>query len=118
LPQPELLPSIQKLSIAGYNLFATSDTADFLTKHNVPFKYLEMLSEDSHNEKSEYSLIQHLANNLIDMSINLLPRITIDAPQSSYSSNGYRTRHMAFDVAVPLITNVKECEDARNATSS
>ncbi|KAG6834381.1 Carbamoyl-phosphate synthase [Arthromyces matolae] len=43
----ELLLSIQKLSIAGYNLFATSGTADFLTKHNVPRKYLEMLIEDS-----------------------------------------------------------------------
>jgi carbamoyl-phosphate synthase/aspartate carbamoyltransferase len=31
----ELLPSIQKLSAAGYHIFATSETADFLTEHNV-----------------------------------------------------------------------------------
>ena len=34
----ELLPAIQKLSAAGYNIFATSGTADFLTEHNVPCK--------------------------------------------------------------------------------
>jgi len=34
----EILPSVQKLSAAGYNIFATSGTADFLTEHNVPCK--------------------------------------------------------------------------------
>ena len=34
----EILPSVQKLSVAGYNIFATSGTADFLTEHNVPCK--------------------------------------------------------------------------------
>jgi carbamoyl-phosphate synthase / aspartate carbamoyltransferase len=34
----ELLPSVQKLSAAGYNIFATAGTADFLTEHNVPCK--------------------------------------------------------------------------------
>lgn len=34
----ELLPSVQKLSTAGYNIFATSGTADFLTEHGVPCK--------------------------------------------------------------------------------
>jgi carbamoyl-phosphate synthase/aspartate carbamoyltransferase len=34
----EILPSVQKLHVAGYNIFATSGTADFLTEHNVPCK--------------------------------------------------------------------------------
>ena len=34
----ELLPSVQKLHAAGYNIFATSGTADFLQEHNVPCK--------------------------------------------------------------------------------
>ena len=34
----EILPSVQKLSAAGYNIFATSGTADFLTEHGVPCK--------------------------------------------------------------------------------
>ncbi|KAH9942638.1 carbamoyl-phosphate synthase [Amylocystis lapponica] len=101
----EILPSVQKLHAAGYNIFATSGTADFLTEHNIPCKYLETLGEDSH-QKSEYSLTQHLANNLIDMYINLPSKNHYRRP-ASYASKGYRTRRMAVDFAVPLITNVK-----------
>ncbi|KAI0791409.1 carbamoyl-phosphate synth [Abortiporus biennis] len=103
----ELLPSVQKLHAAGYNIFATSGTADFLTEHNVPCKYLETLPEGSRDEqKSEYSLSQHLANNLIDMYINLPSKNHFRRP-ASYASKGYRSRRMAVDFAVPLITNVK-----------
>ncbi|KAG5634854.1 hypothetical protein H0H81_000508 [Sphagnurus paluster] len=106
----ELLPSIQKLSGAGYNIFATSGTADFLQEHNVPCKYLETLGGESHEkQKSEYSLTQHLANNLIDMYINLPSKNHYRRP-ASYSSKGYHTRRMAVDFAVPLITNVKNAK--------
>ncbi|KAF8590407.1 carbamoyl-phosphate synth [Ramaria rubella] len=101
----EMLPCVQKLLAAGYSLFATSGTADFFTEHNVPCKYLETLP-DGENQKSEYSLTQHLANNLIDMYINLPSKNHYRRP-ASYTSKGYRTRRMAVDFAVPLITNVK-----------
>ncbi|OSD00398.1 carbamoyl-phosphate synth [Trametes coccinea BRFM310] len=101
----EILPSVQRLRAAGYNIFGTSGTADFFTEHGVPCKYLEILPEDS-GEKSEYSLTQHLANNLIDMYINLPSKNHYRRP-ASYASKGYRTRRMAVDFAVPLITNVK-----------
>ncbi|KAF8531734.1 hypothetical protein JB92DRAFT_3080862 [Gautieria morchelliformis] len=101
----EMLPCVQKLLAAGYNLFATSGTADFFTEHNVPCKYLETLPEGE-KQKSEYSLTQHLANNLIDMYINLPSKNHYRRP-ASYTSKGYRTRRMAVDFAVPLITNVK-----------
>ncbi|TFK51491.1 carbamoyl-phosphate synth [Heliocybe sulcata] len=103
----ELLPVVQKLHAAGYNIFATAGTADFFSEHNVPCKYLETLGEDSREEvKSEYDLAQHLANNLIDMYINLPSKNHYRRP-ASYTSKGYRTRRMAIDFAVPLITNVK-----------
>ncbi|KII84749.1 hypothetical protein PLICRDRAFT_45557 [Plicaturopsis crispa FD-325 SS-3] len=106
----EILQSVQKLHAAGYNIFATSGTADFFTEHNVPCKYLETLPEDSRDEqKSEYSLTQHLANNLIDMYINLPSKNHYRRP-ASYTSKGYRTRRMAVDFAVPLITNVKNAK--------
>ncbi|KAJ7641416.1 hypothetical protein FB45DRAFT_1125203 [Roridomyces roridus] len=102
----EILPSVQKLSAAGYNIFATSGTADFLTEHN----YLETLGEDNRDkQKSEYSLTQHLANNLIDMYINLPSKNHYRRP-ASYSSKGYHTRRMAVDFAVPLITNIKNAK--------
>lgn len=70
-------------------------------------QYLETLPEgNTDTEKLEYSLTQHLANNLIDMYINLPSKNNYRRP-ASYASKGYRTRRMAVDFAIPLITNVK-----------
>ncbi|VEU24213.1 DEKNAAC105472 [Brettanomyces naardenensis] len=103
----ELLPYINKMHTLGYNLFATSGTADFIHEHGIPVKYLELLNDDEEDlQKAEYSLTQHLANNLIDLYINLPSANRFRRP-ASYFSNGYRTRRMAVDYAVPLITNVK-----------
>ncbi|KAJ3085036.1 hypothetical protein HK102_000374, partial [Quaeritorhiza haematococci] len=104
----EFLPSVQKLHQMGYKLFATSGTADFIQEHGIPVKYLEDLEDDSNvpQQKLEYSLGQHLANNLIDLYINLPSKNRFRRP-ASYMSRGYRSRRMAVDFAVPLITNVK-----------
>jgi carbamoyl-phosphate synthase/aspartate carbamoyltransferase len=69
-------------------------------------QYLETLGDGGSEDKSEYSLTQHLANNLIDMYINLPSKNHYRRP-ASYASKGYRTRRLAVDFAVPLITNVK-----------
>ncbi|GMG44401.1 unnamed protein product [Ambrosiozyma monospora] len=105
----ELLPSIKKMYELGYSLFATAGTADFIQEHGVPIKYLELLNEDEEEQKAEYSLTQHLANNLIDLYINLPSSNRFRRP-ASYVSKGYRTRRMAVDYAVPLITNVKNAK--------
>jgi carbamoyl-phosphate synthase/aspartate carbamoyltransferase len=44
----EILPSVQKLHSAGYNIFATAGTADFLTEHSVPCKVTPI----SHDRRS------------------------------------------------------------------
>jgi carbamoyl-phosphate synthase/aspartate carbamoyltransferase len=76
----------------------------------INLKYLETLGGGSHDDqKSEYSLTQHLANNLIDMYINLPSKNHYRRP-ASYTSKGYHTRRMAVDFAVPLITNVKNAK--------
>lgn len=67
-------------------------------------QYLDLL-EDTH-ANPEYSLEEHLANNLIDMYINLPSKNNYRRP-ASYESKGYRTRRMAVDFAVPLVNNVK-----------
>ena len=103
----EMLPSVQKLHTLGYNIFATAGTADFLQEHGVPVKYLEALEDDDEaTQKSEYSLKQHIANNLIDLYINLPSKNKYRRP-ASYMSKGYRSRRMAVDFAIPLVTNVK-----------
>ena len=47
-----------------------------------------------------------MANNLIDMYINLPSKNNYRRP-ASYTSKGYRTRRMAVDYAVPLLNNIK-----------
>ncbi|KAJ5690845.1 Protein pyrABCN [Penicillium macrosclerotiorum] len=105
----EMLPSIQKLHNLGYNLFATSGTADFLKENGVPVKYLEILPGQEDDIKSEYSLTQHLSNNLIDLYINLPSSNRFRRP-ANYMSKGYQTRRMAVDYQTPLVTNVKNAK--------
>jgi carbamoyl-phosphate synthase/aspartate carbamoyltransferase len=106
----EMLPSIKKLHDLDYNLFATAGTADFLKENGVPVKYLEHLPDHEEEDmKSEYSLTQHLSNNLIDLYINLPSNNRFRRP-ANYMSKGYRTRRMAVDYQTPLVTNVKNAK--------
>ena len=105
----ELLPSIIKLYKLGYNLFATTGTADYLQEHGIPVKVLEMLSSESEQQKSEYSIPQHLSNNLIDLYINIPSRNNFRRP-ANYMSQGYMSRRLAVDYQIPLVTNVKNAK--------
>ncbi|PWY89803.1 bifunctional pyrimidine biosynthesis protein [Aspergillus heteromorphus CBS 117.55] len=105
----EMLPSIRKLHQIGFNLFATAGTADFLKENGIPVKFLEILPGEEEDIKSEYSLTQHLANNLIDLYINLPSNNRFRRP-ANYMSKGYRTRRMAVDYQTPLVTNVKNAK--------
>lgn len=104
----ELLPSIQKLQRIGYKLFATAGTADFLQEHGAQVQYLEVLGRDE-DTSSEFSLTQHLAKNMIDLYINLPSNNKYRRP-ANYMSKGYKTRRMAVDYQIPLVTNVKNAK--------
>jgi len=103
----EMLPSIKKLAELKYTLFATAGTADYLEENGVPCKFMEALADDS--QRAEYSLTHALANNLIDLYINLPSANRFRRP-ASYMSKGYRTRRMAVDYQTPLVTNVKNAK--------
>jgi carbamoyl-phosphate synthase/aspartate carbamoyltransferase len=105
----EMLPSVKKLQDMGYKLFATAGTADFLQEHGIQAQYLEILARDDDDQKSEYSLTQHLANNMIDLYINLPSSNRYRRP-ANYMSKGYKTRRMAVDYQTPLVTNVKNAK--------
>ena len=105
----EMLPSIQKLYQLGYNLFATPGTADFIKEHDIPVQLLEILSNESDNQKSEYSLQQQITQKGIDLYINL-PSNNRSRRPANYVSDGYRTRRMAVDYQIPLVTNVKNAK--------
>lgn len=105
----EMLPSIQQLHKMGFNLYATVGTADFIQEHGIPVKFLEVLREGETDQKPEYSLTQHLSNNMIDLYINLPSSNRYRRP-ANYMSSGYRTRRMAVDYQTPLVTNVKNAK--------
>jgi len=105
----EMLPSVRKLQEMGFKLFATAGTADFFGSHGIQVQYLEVLGKDEDDQKSEYSLTQHLANNMIDLYINLPSNNKYRRP-ANYVSKGYKTRRMAVDYQIPLVTNVKNAK--------
>jgi carbamoyl-phosphate synthase/aspartate carbamoyltransferase len=106
----EMLPYIEKLHKMGFKLFATAGTADYIREHNIPVKFLEVLGGGpDQGQKPEYSLTTHLANNLIDLYINLPSSNRFRRP-ANYVSRGYLTRRMAVDYQTPLVTNVKNAK--------
>lgn len=105
----EMLPSVQKLQKMGYKLFATAGTADFLQEHGIPVQFLEVLSNEGDDQRSEFSLTQHLAKNMINLYINLPSSNKYRRP-ANYMSKGYQTRRMAVDYQIPLVTNVKNAK--------
>lgn len=105
----EMLPSVAKLQKLGYKLFSTAGTADFLQENGIPVQYLEVLGKDEDDQRTEYSLTQHLANNKIDLYINLPSNNKYRRP-ANYMSKGYQTRRMAVDYQIPLVTNVKNAK--------
>ncbi|KAI1333088.1 pyrABCN [Xylariaceae sp. FL0255] len=105
----EMLPSIEKLQKMGYKLFATAGTADFLQEHGIPVQFLEVLGKEEDDQRSEFSLTQHLAKNMINLYINLPSNNKYRRP-ANYMSKGYQTRRMAVDYQVPLVTNVKNAK--------
>lgn len=106
----EMLPSIERLHKMGYNLFATAGTADYISEHGIPVKFLEALrGGDQDAQKAEYSLDKHLSNNMIDLYINLPSNNRFRRP-ANYMSSGYQSRRMAVDFQTPLVTNVKNAK--------
>ena len=105
----EMLEPVRKLHRNGYNLFATPGTADYLEEHNVPVQVLESLSNESQNQKIEFSLTHNLANNNIHLYINL-PSSNRSRRPANYMSQGYLTRRLAVDSQCPLVTNVKNAK--------
>ncbi|KAH8594453.1 hypothetical protein B0O99DRAFT_624991 [Bisporella sp. PMI_857] len=106
----EMLPSVKQLHKLGYKLFGTSGTADYYKDlHGIPIQFLEILGSEEDDQRSEFSLTQHLANNLIDLYINLPSSNRFRRP-ANFLSKGYQSRRMAVDYQTPLVTNVKNAK--------
>ncbi|XP_012543292.1 CAD protein [Monomorium pharaonis] len=108
----ELLESIRNLKNMGYKLYASMGTADFYTEHGVEVEPVQWTFENlAVNEDSSPSQLRHLADFLskkqFDLVINLPMRNGGARRVSNFMTHGYRTRRLAVDYSVPLITDVK-----------
>lgn len=108
----ELLPSVKILQKMGYKLYASMGTGDFYTEHGIEvesvqwtFDHIDDL-EDARLHGELMHLADFMAKKQLDLVINL-PMRGSARRVSSFSTHGYRTRRLAVDYAVPLVTDVK-----------
>ncbi len=90
-----LLPACHLLADAGYALFATPGTADFLRGNGIEATSVHWPDEEAHPNALEY-----LRNGLIHLVINIPKNLT-----QGELRNDYLIRRAAIDYNVPLITN-------------
>ncbi|XP_069677002.1 multifunctional protein r [Periplaneta americana] len=104
----ELLPSIRALDRMGYKLYASMGTADFYMEHGIDVEPVQWTFEDIDPSGGELKhLADFLARKHFDLVINLPMRNGGARRVSSFMTHGYRTRRLAVDYSVPLVTDVK-----------
>ncbi|XP_061712255.1 CAD protein [Cydia pomonella] len=108
----ELLPSVRTLHRMGYKLYASMGTGDFYTEHGVEVESVQWTfdhigdPEDDRSDGELMHLADFMARRQLDLVINL-PMRGGCRRVSSFTTHGYRTRRLAVDYAVPLVTDVK-----------
>ncbi|CAG4909774.1 unnamed protein product [Colias eurytheme] len=108
----ELLPSVRILHRMGYKLYASMGTGDFYTEHGIDVESVQWTFEhigdldDARSDGELMHLADFMARRELDLVINL-PMRGGARRVSSFSTHGYRTRRLAVDYAVPLVTDVK-----------
>ncbi|XP_023226449.1 CAD protein-like [Centruroides sculpturatus] len=106
----ELLASVRTLQKMGYKLYASIGTADFYNEHGIQVEGVELPFGDINQTTTKdqlTSIADYLSQKEFDLVINLPMHGSGARRVSSFITQGYRTRRMAVDYAVPLITDVK-----------
>ncbi|XP_076329869.1 carbamoyl-phosphate synthetase 2, aspartate transcarbamylase, and dihydroorotase rudimentary isoform X2 [Tachypleus tridentatus] len=106
----ELLPSVRTLEKMGLKLYGSIGTADFYAEHDIKVEAVEWPFADLGEDPTQgelRSIADFLAQKEFDLVINLPMRSRGARRVSSFVTHGYRTRRMAVEFAVPLITDIK-----------
>ncbi|XP_059617479.1 CAD protein [Phlebotomus argentipes] len=108
----ELIPSVRTLSKMGYKLYASMGTADFYAEQGVQIEPVQWTFDSITTETEEKAgelkdLSQFLASGQFDLVINLPMSGGGARRVSSFMTQGYRTRRLAVDHSIPLVTDVK-----------
>ncbi len=95
----DLLESSALLASKGYNIYATSGTADFLNANGIAATPVLWPDESPDNENN---IMKMIADHDFDLIINIPKNHT-----KRELTNGYRIRRAAIDHNIPLITNAR-----------
>lgn len=93
----KLFPMLQKLETDGWEIYATENTHDFLSRNGIGSSFLYKASDNL-----EPNLTSCIANKQIDLIINI-PRTISPADDNN---DGFKIRRLAIDHNIPLITNL------------
>ena len=100
----------------GYKLYGSLGTSDYFREHGIDVEPIQWMFENIGENSSDIdkmagqmvSMADYLSNQHFDLVINLPMRTGGARRVSSFvPTYGYRTRRMAIDYSVPLITDVK-----------
>lgn len=117
----ELLPTVRTLIELGFTLYASIGTCDYYNNaHNITMQAVEWPFDESAatpgantttnklaTNAGMRSMGDYLANKEFDLVINLPMRGSGAYRISGFITHGYRTRRMAIDNGIPLITDIK-----------
>ncbi len=92
-----ILEACQQMSIMGYELYATKNTAKFLKDQNIEVNLVHKISTKKHP-----NIVDCVAEGRIDLAIVIPTKYAHDE-----ITDGYRIRRMCIDRNIPLLTNVQ-----------
>ncbi len=90
-----LLPEVKMLEEAGWEIFATENTHDFLCRNGVGSHFLYKGSDER-----EPNVMTLIGNKEVDLIINIPSNAS-----STHHTDGFKIRRLAIDHHIPLITN-------------
>ncbi len=117
-----LLGSVRILEELGFNLYASRGTADFYSEHSIKVEAVDWCYEDgqpfgsastttsstnAEMEIAQRTVADYLMSKHFDLVINIPMKSSGTMRASSFITQGYKTRRIAVEYSVPLITNVK-----------
>jgi len=92
-----MLESCRQMIEQGFNLFATKNTASFLSENGVKVTMLHKVSANKTPNVSD-----HVMDGKIDLAIVIPTKYAHDEV-----TDGYKIRRMCVDMSIPLFTNVQ-----------
>ncbi|GMR52785.1 hypothetical protein PMAYCL1PPCAC_22980 [Pristionchus mayeri] len=102
----EMLKSIETLKEIGFTLYASKGTAEFCMSKGIAVLPVDFPYEEGEGDAS--GSISFFTNKDFHLVINLSVKGSSGAFRvSAYRTDGYRTRRMAIDNGIPLITDIK-----------